>query len=204
MLVRPPLESLLPKVDNRYTLAILVAKRARQLVNGGMPLIRSQSPNYVTIACEELGKDRIRCVKGIVSPYVPLRPEVEAARLAAKNAAAQASMADAVKEELDRAGTTTAEQPPDESDVRLISEALVGDLNEENQEESPEDDSESVAPEVSSDELADETYDDEDENAEDESDAVSASEGTDEEAANEEDDTEDESGESEANQKEKH
>ena len=34
MLVKPPLERLLPKVENRYTLAILVAKRARQLVDG--------------------------------------------------------------------------------------------------------------------------------------------------------------------------
>jgi DNA-directed RNA polymerase omega subunit len=202
MLVRPPLEQLLPKVDNRYTLAILVAKRARQLVNGGMPLIRTQSPNYVTIACEELGKDRIQCVKGIVSPYVPLRPEVEAARLAAKNAAAQASMADAVKEELERAGTTTAEQPSDESDVRLISEALVGDLDDEDQEQSSEDDLESEAEEASSsDELLDETLEGEDEISEDEYDAVPESEKF---VENEENDTKDEPDESEEDPEDKH
>ncbi len=39
MLVKPPMENLLPKVDNRYTLAILVAKRARQLVDGALPLV---------------------------------------------------------------------------------------------------------------------------------------------------------------------
>ena len=91
MLVKPPLEKLLPKVDNRYVLAILVAKRARQLVNGAQPLVHSDSPNLVTVACEELGSNRVACVHGHVSPFIPLRPEIEAARLAAQAAAEQAS-----------------------------------------------------------------------------------------------------------------
>ena len=104
MLVKPPLEKLLPKVDNRYTLAILmIAKRARQLVDGALPLIESDSPNLVTLACEELAYNRITWVKGQVNPYIPLRPEIEAARLAARTAAAHASMAEAVKDALDQA-----------------------------------------------------------------------------------------------------
>ena len=129
MLVKPPLERLLPKVENRYTLAILVAKRARQLVDGATPLMRSDSPNLVTVACEELGSNRVACVRGQVSVYIPLRPEVEAARLAARNAAAQASLADAVKDELERAGSVLNEAE-DESDAVLISERILDNAAE--------------------------------------------------------------------------
>ena len=41
MLVRPSLEQLLPKVESRYTLAMLVAKRTRQLVDGAQPMSTS-------------------------------------------------------------------------------------------------------------------------------------------------------------------
>ncbi len=126
MLVKPPLEKLLPKVDNRYTLAILVAKRARQLVDGAQPLMETDSPNNVTIACEELASNRISCVKGMINPYIPLRPEVEAARLAAKTAAAHASMADAVKDALDHAAGLGGDDL-DESDAGLIAESLLKD-----------------------------------------------------------------------------
>ncbi|MDD3931239.1 MAG: DNA-directed RNA polymerase subunit omega [Eubacteriales bacterium] len=131
MLVNPPIEKLLPKTENRYTLAILVAKRARQLVDGALPLFPSESPNLVTVACEELGADRICCVQGQVTPYIPLRPEVEAARLAAKHAAAQADMADAVREELERTNAMLAE-PADASDVQIISDMLLDEAVLEN------------------------------------------------------------------------
>lgn len=124
MLVKPTLEKLLPKVENRYTLAILVAKRARQLVDGAQPLLESDSPNLVTLACEELASNRISCVRGIVNPYIPLRPEIEAARLAARTAAAHASMADAVKDALDQAADLT-DDDMDESDVLIISENIL-------------------------------------------------------------------------------
>lgn len=123
MLVKPPLEKLLPKVDNRYVLAILVAKRARQLVDGAQPLMDTDSPNLVTVACEELASNRITLVRGNVNPYIPLRPEIEAARLAARTAAAHASMADAVKDALDQAAGLGDDL--DESDAGLIAESIM-------------------------------------------------------------------------------
>lgn len=69
MLVYPELENLLPKVDNRYTLAITVAKRVRQLVNGAQPLIKSDTTNLVTMACEELASDRIACAGSAETTY---------------------------------------------------------------------------------------------------------------------------------------
>ncbi len=103
MLVKPKMEELLPKAENRYTLAILVAKRTRQLVDGARPLVDSDSPNLVTLACEELAADRVRGIKGIRSVYIPLRPDIEAARLAARTAAEQSSLADAIRESVDAA-----------------------------------------------------------------------------------------------------
>lgn len=79
MLVKPPLEKLLPRVENRYTLAIAIAKRTRQLVAGAQPMAESDSPSLVTMACEELAAGTVVAVPDIVEPYINLRPEVEAA-----------------------------------------------------------------------------------------------------------------------------
>ena len=84
MLVKPTLDELLPKTENRYTLAVLVAKRARQLMNGGLPMVESDTPNMVTLSCEEIALGEVVAVPGKVEVEVPLRPEViEARRLAA-------------------------------------------------------------------------------------------------------------------------
>ena len=137
MLVKPPMEELLQKADNRYTLAILVAKRARQLVDGAQPLTDSDSPNLVTLACEELADDTVRLVHGHVTPHIPLRPEIEAARLAARNAALNASSAEAIREELDLIASGAGEDF-DESDARIIVEEIEKNIETLNAEETPE------------------------------------------------------------------
>ena len=125
MLVRPELEKLLPKVDNRYTLSVLIAKRVRQLVDGAQQLQQSDSPNLVTIACEELAHDKVACIRGQLRPYIPLKPEIEAARIAARAAEEQANMADAVKEALDQAAGIESERTRQSDEVHLISENLI-------------------------------------------------------------------------------
>lgn len=126
MLVKPPMEKLLNKADNRYTLAILVAKRARQLVDGAQPLTESDSPNLVTLACEELAANTVKLVHGHVTPHIPLRPEIEAARIAARNAALNASSADAIREELDQ--IAGRDEDFDESDARIIVDKIVENI----------------------------------------------------------------------------
>lgn len=79
MLVKPPMEQLLPKTENRYTLAILAAKRTRQLVAGAQPMTTSDSPNLVTLACEEIADGQVVEVHNLVEPILPLRPEIEEA-----------------------------------------------------------------------------------------------------------------------------
>lgn len=84
MLIDPPLERLLPKAENRYVLTMLTAKRARQLTQGANPMVESETPNFVSLAAEEIDQDQVLYRKGKLDPHVPLRPEIEAARLQAE------------------------------------------------------------------------------------------------------------------------
>jgi DNA-directed RNA polymerase subunit omega len=63
-MIRPPLESLLEKVDNKYSLVITVAKRARQLKEGHLPMVDIGSNNPVTVALEEIAAGKVRPEKG--------------------------------------------------------------------------------------------------------------------------------------------
>ncbi|MDO5015404.1 MAG: DNA-directed RNA polymerase subunit omega [Eubacteriales bacterium] len=87
MLIDPPLERLLPNVENRYVLAILSAKRARQLVDGAQPLSERKSANALTQASYEVDEEVVVPVEGYHDVIVPLRPEVEAERLEARRLA---------------------------------------------------------------------------------------------------------------------
>ena len=106
MLVDPPIEKLLPRVENRYTLAITVARRTRQLVDGAQPLVdKADNPNLVTLACKELADDKYVTVPGELEPFIPLRPEVSAALADA------AREEDEGEEELTLHYTPTVEEP---------------------------------------------------------------------------------------------
>lgn len=126
MLTKPSIESLLPKVDSRYTLAILVAKRARQIVTGGLLLVSCDSPNTVTQACEELAGDRLTYVRGDVSVFVPLRPEILAARLQAQDPEARMNdIIDDLGEDVLESVAPVAQR--DEASAEAALEAVVSD-----------------------------------------------------------------------------
>ena len=59
MLIKPTLESLMTKVDSKYTLVTLAAKRARQLTDGDEPLVDVDTPKVVSIAMEEIDQGKI-------------------------------------------------------------------------------------------------------------------------------------------------
>ena len=122
MLVKPPLEQLLPKVESRYTLAMLVAKRTRQLVDGAQPMVDSDSPNLVTLACEEIAQDKVVCVEGIFTPVVPLRPEIEEARRIARELAANQASLDSFPDLMDLPKTAASEE------ADLVDKILVDDI----------------------------------------------------------------------------
>ena len=60
MLIKPTLESLMTKVDSKYTLVTLAAKRARQLTDGDEPLVDVDTTKVVSIAMEEIDQGKIR------------------------------------------------------------------------------------------------------------------------------------------------
>ena len=59
MLIKPTLESLMTKVDSKYTLVTLAAKRARELTDGDEPLVDVDTTKVVSIAMEEIDHGKI-------------------------------------------------------------------------------------------------------------------------------------------------
>lgn len=58
-MINPSLDSLVKKVDSKYTLVVLAAKRAREIMDGQQPLTTSKSNKPVTIALEEVAQGKI-------------------------------------------------------------------------------------------------------------------------------------------------
>ena len=59
MMNQPPLEALREKVDSRYSLVAIAAKRARQLLEGAPRLVDIDSTKPVTVALQELAQDKL-------------------------------------------------------------------------------------------------------------------------------------------------
>ena len=62
-MIEPSLNSLLEKVDNRFTLVVEAAKRARQLVDGANKLTKNLSEKPVTVAINEINEDKITYIR---------------------------------------------------------------------------------------------------------------------------------------------
>ena len=58
-MIYPSLDLLLSKVDSKYTLVVLTARRAREVVAGEPVMVNSKSSKAVTIALEEIGADKV-------------------------------------------------------------------------------------------------------------------------------------------------
>jgi DNA-directed RNA polymerase subunit omega len=80
---RVTIEDCLQNVTNRFALVILAAERARQLANGGKPLVRCNNKTAVT-SLREIAKSRVKfneSVETAVNQYLAeiksrgLRPE---------------------------------------------------------------------------------------------------------------------------------
>ena len=59
MLVKPTVLELLKKVDNRYVLVTVTAKRARQLAAGSTPLTSKEDPSPVSLAADEIAEGKV-------------------------------------------------------------------------------------------------------------------------------------------------
>jgi DNA-directed RNA polymerase subunit omega len=58
-MINPSIVELLDKVDNRYSLVIVTAKRARQLIQGDTPKVKVDSNKPLTIAINEVNTREI-------------------------------------------------------------------------------------------------------------------------------------------------
>ena len=59
MLLHPPIDEIKLKADSRYTLVIMAAKRARDLVAGKPSLVDINNYVPISIAAEEIVRDEI-------------------------------------------------------------------------------------------------------------------------------------------------
>lgn len=59
MIVKPTVAELLEKVDDRYSLVIATAKRARQIAQGDEILVKTDDVSPVTIAADEIEKGKV-------------------------------------------------------------------------------------------------------------------------------------------------
>lgn len=58
MMCYPSIDALVKKVDTKYTLVTLAAMRARELTDGALPLLDDDGKKTVTLALEEIYKDK--------------------------------------------------------------------------------------------------------------------------------------------------
>jgi DNA-directed RNA polymerase, omega subunit len=62
-MIKPPISELMKKVDSRYTLCVVVAKRARQILDGAHSLVKCNSEKPVTIAAYEVNEGKLMYVR---------------------------------------------------------------------------------------------------------------------------------------------
>lgn len=73
----PALNDLIVKAENKYSLVLATAKRAREIVEGDEPLVKIKIDNPVTIATNEIAEDMIHCVHKVHEPEIDELLEVD-------------------------------------------------------------------------------------------------------------------------------
>ena len=59
-MINPSIDMLLGKVDSKYTLVVLAAKRARQITEGSSKMVDCKSNKPVSIALQEIVKEKVK------------------------------------------------------------------------------------------------------------------------------------------------
>jgi len=59
-MLHPSLDKATAVADNKYTLVVAVAKRARQLMEGYPPVVESKSGKPVSVALEEISQGKVK------------------------------------------------------------------------------------------------------------------------------------------------
>ena len=59
MIINPPIDDLMKKVDSKYTLVVATAKRAREIQKTGIVFTECDSDKPVTIAINEINENKV-------------------------------------------------------------------------------------------------------------------------------------------------
>lgn len=59
MIIYPPIDELMKKVDSKYTLVVATAKRAREIQKSGIVFTECVSDKPVTIAINEINENKV-------------------------------------------------------------------------------------------------------------------------------------------------
>lgn len=59
MIIYPPIDELMKKVDSKYTLVVATAKRAREIQKSGIVFTECDSDKPVTIAINEINENKV-------------------------------------------------------------------------------------------------------------------------------------------------
>ena len=59
MMVKPSVQELLKKVDNRYRLVIVTSKRSRQIAEGDVSMTKVDEQSPVTLAANEIAEGKV-------------------------------------------------------------------------------------------------------------------------------------------------
>lgn len=62
-MINPGLGELLKRADSRYTLVVVVAKRARKLNDGAEKLVENNSDKVVAVAIDEVNEGKITFIR---------------------------------------------------------------------------------------------------------------------------------------------
>ena len=60
MMVKPSVQELLKKVDNRYKLVVVTSKRARQIAAGDISMTKVNEKKPVTLAANEIAEGTVK------------------------------------------------------------------------------------------------------------------------------------------------
>ena len=141
MLTDPPIEQMLPKAACAYELAVLVSKRASQLVDGAQPMIPDQAANAVSLACREIAQGKVVGVRGNLKKNefaLPLTKEAREAAEAERKAKEAKEEYRRMADSVDAEAELEAQETP-ESDVEDLfkneDDNFEGDIIDEDVEE---------------------------------------------------------------------
>ena len=112
----PSINEIKHKADSRYTLVILAAKRARDLIDGKPALVDCKVNRPVSIAAKEINEDLIKV------RYPEDKPETEEAEEAAEDTEETAEAEDEAAEEETEEAAEEAEAEPEEQESEAVEE----------------------------------------------------------------------------------